>query len=501
VNEYGHYLLGQKLTPDETVPAPPPEEKLRAIATSNLTFEGTLNVDADITDVELVHDALTLANTPSDENLQYVTKVYDLSGQEHDLTLICGKVSDAGDKDWAVSIAPSEDYEFKFIDIEDDKTQTLVPYREGTAIPFAFGGNGKIDLSDGVPFLRLTWGEGEESIVTLNVDDVLSGGAFENLKATADGRAERIIKQKELDQGPGKDSTISPPTLDKFENVRIDTEAVATSKLKFKGALDRNASMESAELVYDFAEERNIVTDLNLQYKTKVYDLLGQEHDLTLICGKVGDAEDKDWAISIAPSEDYSSRFINIASDKTQTLVPYRNGTAIPFAFGENDKIDLSDSLSLLKITWGEDKESVLALDTRDVFLSDVFENLAVTANGHTQRNLSEWNLSREGIVEFTYSDNAIEQAYKLSLVTCANPEALTEGSGGIYFVNEDSGEFQFYDSQEYGLGTILSGTLESSTVDVAQELSDAIVTQHVYAANGKVLSTISSMLEVLERL
>ena len=51
------------------------------------------------------------------------------------------------------------------------------------------------------------------------------------------------------------------------------------------------------------------------------------------------------------------------------------------------------------------------------------------------------------------------------------------------------------------GLGSIESGALESSTVDLAEELTTMIQAQRSYSANSKVFQTGSEMVDVLVNL
>ncbi|MET0569598.1 MAG: flagellar basal body rod C-terminal domain-containing protein, partial [Hyphomicrobiaceae bacterium] len=48
------------------------------------------------------------------------------------------------------------------------------------------------------------------------------------------------------------------------------------------------------------------------------------------------------------------------------------------------------------------------------------------------------------------------------------------------------------------GFGTVVSGALEKSTVDIATELTTMIESQHSYTANSKVFQTGTELMEVL---
>jgi flagellar hook protein FlgE len=51
------------------------------------------------------------------------------------------------------------------------------------------------------------------------------------------------------------------------------------------------------------------------------------------------------------------------------------------------------------------------------------------------------------------------------------------------------------------GAGTIAARTLEASTVDLAEEFSNLIMTQRAYSASSKIITTADEMLDELIRL
>ncbi|MDR2416683.1 MAG: flagellar hook-basal body complex protein [Holosporales bacterium] len=293
---------------------------------------------------------------------------------------------------------------------------------------------------------------------------------------------------------------IPAPTLDALEDIRSETEAVATNTLRFNATLGRNTAMGGNGLTWDATTSANTATNDELKYVAKIYDPSGQEHEITFICGRIDPdiSDGNDWGLSIAPSGDYTFLFKNQEGDP----LTFRDGTVAPFKFDpDDDKIDREYPAKSLEIMWDGGGTSHLNLSIGDVHLEDTFKELRIDLNGHMERDLIGWDLINDGFVEFSYSDSTTEKAYRVPLATCASPNALIETSDGVYFSNEASGDWQIHIPEDRGLGTIFSGAQEASTVNIATELSEAVVAQHIYAANGKVMSTINNMLEVLERL
>jgi flagellar hook protein FlgE len=72
---------------------------------------------------------------------------------------------------------------------------------------------------------------------------------------------------------------------------------------------------------------------------------------------------------------------------------------------------------------------------------------------------------------------------------------------GNVYAQGTDSGDITIGFANEGKLGAVVSGALESSNVDIAEELTDMIAAQRSYTANSKVFQTGSDLMDVLVNL
>jgi flagellar hook protein FlgE len=81
------------------------------------------------------------------------------------------------------------------------------------------------------------------------------------------------------------------------------------------------------------------------------------------------------------------------------------------------------------------------------------------------------------------------------------SPDNLTPRAGNVYDLSATSGPVQTGFPNIGGRGSILSGSLEQSTVDLGDELSTMIASQTSYGANSKVFQTGTEMLETLVNL
>lgn len=88
-----------------------------------------------------------------------------------------------------------------------------------------------------------------------------------------------------------------------------------------------------------------------------------------------------------------------------------------------------------------------------------------------------------------------------IGLFKFENEWALTRIGDNLFLENDNTGErFARDDDNEDGFGTIHSGFLEMSNINLAQELTNLITTQRGYQANAKVFATADEVLrEVIE--
>lgn len=85
-----------------------------------------------------------------------------------------------------------------------------------------------------------------------------------------------------------------------------------------------------------------------------------------------------------------------------------------------------------------------------------------------------------------------------LAVVSFANADGLSQDGEGYYVETANSGEAIASSAGNNGTGTLLSGSLESSNVDLSQELTEMIITQRGFQANSKMITVSDEMLETL---
>lgn len=121
--------------------------------------------------------------------------------------------------------------------------------------------------------------------------------------------------------------------------------------------------------------------------------------------------------------------------------------------------------------------------------------------DGNAASDVVGHEISEDGIVYLKYSNGKLEPKYRIAMADVQSPDQLKPLAGNVYSQSNDSGVIVMGYAANGSYGTILSGALEDSNVDIAEELTSMIESQRNYTANSKVFQTGSELMEVLVNL
>jgi flagellar basal-body rod protein FlgG len=102
--------------------------------------------------------------------------------------------------------------------------------------------------------------------------------------------------------------------------------------------------------------------------------------------------------------------------------------------------------------------------------------------------------ISTDGNV--TYQGSSGTQTFRLSLTRFANPSGLKSVGGNLYEETPASGTPETGAPGEQGFGTTLQGYIETSNVNIVEEMVNLIVAQRAYEINSKSIQTSDEMLQ-----
>lgn len=248
----------------------------------------------------------------------------------------------------------------------------------------------------------------------------------------------------------------------------------------------------SAEIVPAGSRPSDNVAGAQYTAKTSIvtYDNLGNEVVLDVYMTKTAD---NTWEIAVYNQADAAAG---------QDPFPYAGGPlqAGTLEFDPADGTLLDTSLQALSFTIPGGR--AFDLDLADmVQLGADFRVLDATVNGNAPSPVERIEIDADGTLYTIYESGARVATFKIPLADVPSPDNLTALPGNVYMPSTQSGAVQVGFSTSGGMGTIVSGALESSTVDLASELTVMIEAQRGYTANSKVFQTGSELLDVLVNL
>ncbi|WGK68970.1 flagellar hook protein FlgE [Candidatus Haliotispira prima] len=122
----------------------------------------------------------------------------------------------------------------------------------------------------------------------------------------------------------------------------------------------------------------------------------------------------------------------------------------------------------------------------------------AVRQDGYKLGYLTQYEIDNRGIVTGVYDNGIRKTMAQVAMATFTNPSGLEKAGSNNFMQTVNSGEARVGEALTAGKGSIASGTLEMSNVDMAQEFVDMITTQRGFQANSRTIQTSDQLLQEL---
>ncbi len=120
--------------------------------------------------------------------------------------------------------------------------------------------------------------------------------------------------------------------------------------------------------------------------------------------------------------------------------------------------------------------------------------------NGNLEGSLESFSIGSLGEINGVYSNGQIRTLGNLALAKFSNPSGLTKAGGNMFQESVNSGVANINVAGE-GRGTLASGALEMSNVDLSEEFTEMITAQRGFQANTRIISTSDEILQELVNL
>ncbi len=276
------------------------------------------------------------------------------------------------------------------------------------------------------------------------------------------GGLERVsIAQQELVAVPSTQGIFTA-------NLPVDADPVAAGQLPSANAANATSTQKSS---------------------LRVFDNLGSEVMLDIHYTKTGP---NTWEVAVfnqagaAPGAPFPYTAGSLLATQTLTfngttgaLVSPTAGINIPIPNGGSFNLDIS-------------KMTQLGMEYTEV---------NVEANGSAPSGIESVEIGADGTMYALYENGSFRELYRIPLANVQSPDQLTSLPGNVFTPSAESGALQMGFPGSNGLGSVVSGALENSNVDIAEELTNMIESQRSYTANSKVFQTGADLMDVLVNL
>jgi len=520
VNPDGYYLQGWKTDSDGTILniQEPQAIELQSVgvsaqATTEFSIDANLNSEADINTIYASAASLdaALASVVANNTLaDFVTdiRVYDAQGGARDMTIAFTKRS-ANTWDWQL-VADGSDIQGGTAGTPTQVGNGTLEFNSNGSLKNATGTTVSIQWAGGVSASSLTFNFGDYTggqVVTATSGEVTSTvTSVPDVTATSIANLTNATNAGTLLAGTYSIRRIDANTIELLDTdgtTQLATAAVAgtgaSTTYTFAGqgvtittgagfdiaAFADGASMgtmtlgtrNSGGVLHLSAENNTLASGTYTLRRTSattigLYNAGGTLMESATVGGTgVREAYFSTSALRVT---------VNDSFDETAAIYPDLIGT-----FTVAPQTELEDGVGTDGITQ----------------LSSSFNTSAVNQNGFGAGTLASISVDSDGFVNGTFTNGETKKLFKVALAVFQNPRGLEMVSGSLLRTTELSGQALLKEPNTGGTGSLVGGSLEGSTTDIAGEFSNMIVAQRAFQASSKVITTVDQMLNELLQL
>ena len=234
-----------------------------------------------------------------------------------------------------------------------------------------------------------------------------------------------------------------------------------------------------------------------------IYDSLGNQHAVTLTWTPTGT---NTWSLALS-SPDVSGNTIGSATVQfgtngvpEGTIGSFSGATGLtPSSFSANGPASLSftanfgsgpQTVSLSMGNYGQ-------ANGVTQFAGSSYNISQLSQNGIPAGSFTNVTMTESGNVVANYSNGQSQVIAQVPVVTFADSDGLQRQNGQAFTTSLQSGAAVAQSAGANGAGSLVTGSVESSNVDIASEFSKLIVAQEAYGANAKMITTADAILQV----
>jgi flagellar hook protein FlgE len=128
----------------------------------------------------------------------------------------------------------------------------------------------------------------------------------------------------------------------------------------------------------------------------------------------------------------------------------------------------------------------------------DAFGVNSISQDGYTTGNLTGINISASGVVQANFTNGQSKNLGQVALANFANPQGLQQQGNTQWNQSYASGDAVHGVAGGSGFGSIQSGELESSNVDITTQLVNMITAERNFQANAQMISATNTVTQAV---
>lgn len=282
-------------------------------------------------------------------------------------------------------------------------------------------------------------------------------------------------------------------------NLRItgvtDTAAGITENSRFTTSMSAlNTTLAAGSAGKSFSQAFNAATHSS---SIDIYDSLGSKHTLR--------TEFRKTALSTTTGSTWSLKVTVPEPATIDTVYPY-NEKQGSIRFNNDGSLSVPDPTTIaFSANNGSAPEQQVSLNFGSTNAFDGMTSFdaasstsGISQDGFTGGDLVGIRIDQSGTLVGSFSNGRSFGLAQISMAKFTNNEGLATEGGNIFIQTANSGDPIIGTAATSGRGFIQSAALEASNVDLSRALTQLIIIQRGFQANGKTITTSDQLLQTL---
>lgn len=217
------------------------------------------------------------------------------------------------------------------------------------------------------------------------------------------------------------------------------------------------------------------------------YDTLGNAHTVVLTFNKSEIANYWSWEATVDGDA-------TVLRGNRGTVTFNEDGSLASFAPDDGSQFQFDPGTGAATVSIDFDPGTIGSLDGLTQFAS-ASTVIAADQDGYGKGDLASITIDEYGVIKGHYTNSITKTLAQIYLAAFNNPGGLRKKGENLYTTGANSGDPKIGTAGAAIAASVVSGGLEQSNVDLAEEFTDLITTQRGFQASTRIITTADEML------